>query len=57
MGLRCEDCFKKDEEAVVKEYEKYAAARHLKVTINDYEGKNKCGGCGKKKATKILSYS
>lgn len=53
MGLRCEKCF----EAGKAAFDKYAASRKLTVTVNDYEGKNKCGGCGKEKATKIISYS
>ena len=53
MGLRCEKCLDKG----IKDFKEYAKKHDLKVSINDYDGKNKCGGCGKEKATKIISYS
>lgn len=55
MGLRCEKCLDKG----VTDFNEKAATHRppSKVVIEDYEGKNKCGGCGKEKATKILSYS
>jgi len=53
MGLRCDGCL----EDGITAFEKYAKKRDVKVTVKDYDGKYKCGGCGKKDATKILSYS